>query len=699
MFNRRNLPFISVLVGLALLITINSLGRNNESDPTPNEKILRYVALYIQNFHYSPKEIDDQFSSEIFDRFLSKTLDPQKNIFLQEDINQLSVYKSQLDDEILGAPIKFVPTVYSIYKKRISETEEIYKDILKKPFDFNKNETYNVNNDHKSFPKNQAERVKYWESRLKYLALTRYVDLVMENDSKDVKRPKDSLELDSRNYVLKLMNRTYDRFKTKYNEQEQFNDYVKTITEYIDPHTTYMPPVDKRYFDEQMSGSFFGIGASLQESDGNIKIASVIVGSPAWKSKEIAVGDLVVKVAQGQNEPIDIAGYFVEDAVKVIRGEKGTEVRLWLKKQDGSIKEVSIIRDKIIQDETFAKSVVIEKDNKKIGYIYLPEFYAPFGPEDNRYSSEDVKAALIQLNEAKVDGVIVDLRNNGGGVLGEVVKMVGYFIPSGPVVQVQDKNKRPQVYSDQDKEIVYSGPVTVMINEFSASASEIFAAAIQDYNRGVVVGSTSSYGKGTVQRLLQLDRSPVFSSQESQLGNLKITIQKYYRINGGSTQLKGVESDIVLPDLYEYVKFREKDINEALEWDVIKKADYTLWKNDYDINEVKRKSNERISQNETFQLIKNNAEWFGGERDTIVSLNLQKAIVERQKSKEISKKIDSSQKTKVILKVNPFPKDLEKAAEDPSKEERFKDWLKSLSENDIYIRETVNIMSDMINKN
>ncbi|WP_126971101.1 carboxy terminal-processing peptidase [Gynurincola endophyticus] len=699
MFNRRNLPFIAVLVGLALLITVNTLGRSSKEDPSPNEMILRNVAVYLQQLHYSPKQINDEFSQNIFNKYLNDRLDPQKNIFIQQDINDLSEYKLTLDDEILGAPIKFVPAVYNIYQKRIRETEALYKDILSKPFDFSKNETYAVDADKKSFPLNEAQRRTEWTKRLKYLALNRYVDLVMENEtSENKKRPKDSLELDARNYVLKLMNRTYDRFKTKYNEQEQFNDYVKTIAEYIDPHTTYMPPVDKRYFEEQMSGSFFGIGASLQESDGNIKITSVLVGSPAWKSKEIAVGDLIVKVAQGKEEPIDIVGYFVEDAVKVIRGQKGTEVRIWLKKQDGSIKEVSLIRDKIIQDETFAKSAIIEKDGKKIGYIYLPEFYAPFTEEGGQYSSEDVKAALVKLNESKVEGVIIDLRNNGGGVLREVVKMVGYFIDQGPVVQVQDRNKRPYIHNDTEKGIVFNGPVTVMINEFSASASEIFAAAIQDYKRGVIIGSTSSYGKGTVQRVLGIDQATGFFNTDSELGTLKLTIQKYYRINGGSTQLKGVESDIILPDLYEYAKFREKDVKEALEWDEIKKATYQEWPMNYDLQLVKQKSEERVAQNKAFQLIKNNAEWLAGEKDSIVSLQLDSALKERKKSKEITKSIDEALKDKVILSVKAFPADIEKVANDTAKADRFKDWIKSLSENDIYLRETVSIMNDMIKK-
>ncbi len=700
MFNRKNFPYIALFVGLALLVAINTLGKSKKNDPTQNETILRNVAAYLMQFHYSPKDFNNEFSKNIFRKYLEERLDPQKNIFLEEDIKKLKLYEEYLDDEILGEPISFVPAVAAIYKKRLLETEAIYKDILSKPLNFSEDDSIKINLENQSFPASEAARRQAWERRLKYLAVTRYADLVTENELKDKdkgeKKTTESLEQEARDYVLKLMNRMYDRLKSRYDEQEQFNDYVKTISEYMDPHTTYMPPVDKRYFDEQMSGTFFGIGAGLQEADGNIKIGSVLVGSPAWKSKEVHQGDIIMKVAQGDQEPVELAGYFVEDAVKIIRGDKGTEVRLWLKKTDGSIKEVSLIRDKIIQDETFAKSAIIESDGKKIGYIYLPEFYAPFTSEAGQYCSEDVKAELIKLQAEKVDGVIIDLRNNGGGVLQEVVKMVGFFIEEGPVVQVQDRNKRPYILKDSDRSIVYKGPLAVMINEFSASASEIFAAAIQDYNRGIVIGSTSSYGKGTVQRNFGLDRSTGYLNANSDLGTIKLTIQKYYRINGGSTQLKGVESDIVLPDLYEYTKFREKDNKDALEWDVIQKANYSPWATKYDIKVLQQKSDERVKSNQAFQLIRDNAEWLMGEKDSIVSIKLETVLKERKKAKDISKEIDAALKEKYSLKVTAFQSDLDKMSADSTKLDRFKDWIKNLGGSDIYLNETVQILKDVI---
>ena len=399
---------------------------------------------------------------------------------------------------------------------------------------------------------------------MKFLVLERYADLREQrekNKGKEgyVAKTDADLEKEARERVQKIMDRSYDRLKRKFDDEDSFNAYVNTITETMDPHTTFFPPVEKRYFDEQMSGRFFGIGASLREEDGNIKIATLLTGSPAWKSGEITAGDFIIKVAQGKEEPVDITGFIVEDAVKLIRGKKGTEVRLQIRKSDGVIKTVTLVRDEIVQDETFAKSAVINTPKGKIGFIYLPEFYADFDNPKGARCSDDVRKEVIRLKEQKVDGIIIDLRNNGGGSLYDVVQMVGFFIEDGPIVQVKDRDGKPQVYRDRDKTVLYDGPLGVMVNEFSASASEIFAAAIQDYNRGIIIGSTTTYGKGTVQRNIGLDKTLGILEPNSELGTIKLTLQKFYRINGGSTQLRGVSSDIALPDVLEYSPLREKN--------------------------------------------------------------------------------------------------------------------------------------------
>lgn len=704
MLQRKNLPIVLLLFGAGLFLAFRSLGfgLGNGNPPTKYEKILHNVGEMLAEIHYSPKKIDDNFSKEIFKKYLGEKTDDQKNILLQSDIQQLKKYETKIDDEILGGPVQFVPAVTEIYKKRLPEAEEIYKDILSKPFDFTKDESANLNDEKLDYPKTEADRKEAWRKRLKYLTLERYYDLMEDREKNKGKenfvvKTDEQLEQEARDRVLKILNRNFDRLKFKISDDDRFNEYVKTITESMDPHTTFMPPIDKRYFDEEMSGRFYGIGASLREEDGNIKIGSVLAGSPALKSGEISIGDAIIKVAQGAAEPVDLTGYAVQDAVKLIRGKKGTEVRLTLKKTDGSIKTVTLIRDEIIQDETFARSAVINTPKGKLGFIYLPEFYADFDNPKGARCSEDVRKEIIKLKEQKVDGIIMDLRNNGGGSLYDVVQMVGLFIEGGPIVQVKDREGKPTVYYDRDKTILYDGPLAVMVNEFSASASEIFAAAIQDYDRGVIIGSTSTYGKGTVQRNIGLDKTMGFLDPNSELGTIKLTLQKFYRINGGSTQLRGVASDVNIPDIFEYTKIREKDNPDALAWDEIQKADYSRWKYGLDLGPIRKSSAERIKNNALFTTIHNNAEWLAKQSDKVVSLNLKKYQEEQKKNKAIAKQIESQNKLPHELNVDALSDDMKRieGTGDAAKLERYKNWLKNLR-NDPYLDEATNVLTDMV---
>jgi carboxyl-terminal processing protease len=699
MINKKNWPILLLVLATGVVVAFRTLAFN-ENPPSKYEKILHNVGEMLEEIHYSPKEINDNFSKEVFKKYLSE-VDAEKNVLLQSDVNALGKYQTQLDDEILGkAAIQFVPAVNELYKKRLQETEALYKDILSHPFDFTKDESVNLDYDKLDFPTNEAERKEAWRKRLKYLTLERYSDLLEQQESAKnkpsfVAKSKEELEKDARDKAMKAMARFYDRLKFKMNEDDRFNEFVQTIVQTMDPHTDYFPPVEKRYFDEQMSGRFFGIGASLRDEDGNIKIATLITGSPAWKSGQVNVGDIIVKVAQGNQEPVDLTGYQVEDAVKLIRGTKGTEVKLTLKKTDGSVKIISLIRDEIVQDETFARSVIVNSDKGKIGYIFLPEFYADFdNPKGNRCSI-DVAKELIKLKEQKVDGVVLDLRNNGGGSLYDVVQMVGLFIDQGPVVQVKDREGKPQILSDRDKTVLYDGPFAVMVNELSASASEIFAAAIQDYKRGVIIGSTSTYGKGTVQRNIGLDKALGFADANSTLGTVKLTLQKFYRINGGSTQLRGVTSDVVLPDLYEYYKIREKDNPDALPWDEIPKADYTTWKYAYDLNTIKNGSNERIKNNSAFNLIDTDAEWLNKQNDKLYPLKLDKYREEQKQIKATVKQIETLSKLPTEMNISSLPQEANKYGEDKDKSERYKQWVKNLK-TDIWLKEAVNVVDDMV---
>jgi carboxyl-terminal processing protease len=467
----------------------------------------------------------------------------------------------------------------------------------------------------------------------------------------------------------------------------------------MDPHTEYFPPVEKRGFDEEMSGHFFGIGAQLKEEDNMIKIATLIPGSPAFKSGQVQVNDIILKVGQANAEPVDIAGYDVTDVVKIIRGVKGTEVKLTMKKADGTVQIISLIRDEIVQDESFARSIVAKTGDKKIGYIYLPEFYADFENPNGRRCSVDVAEEIKKLKGEQVDGIVLDLRNNGGGSLYEVVQMVGLFIKSGPVVQVKDREGAPSTLSDNEQAVLYDGPLAVMVNELSASASEIFAAAIQDYKRGIIIGSTSTYGKGTVQKNLPLGRAVDLSTGSTEFGALKLTFEKFYRINGNSTQLKGVTPDIVLPDQYEYIKFREKDQPSALKWDQIPKSDYILWKNDFDWTAIEQKAEVRIAQNPAFSVIKDNTDWLSKTVDKEYDLNIDKYTQEQATIREKVHQNDSMLKLKQPMDVHPVAVDMGKFFSNPDKAkgDRYQQWLKGV-QSDIYINESLNIVSDIADK-
>ncbi|HEY6901436.1 MAG TPA: S41 family peptidase, partial [Puia sp.] len=490
MINKKNLPILLLILAGGVFVAFRTLGVGGKP-PTKYERILLNVGTMLEQIHYSPKAIDDKFSNEVFDKYMAD-VDVEKDVFLQSDVDVLkNKYGNQIDNEILGtAPVQFVPAVTEIYKKRIAETETIYKDVLSHPFEFTRDEDFDQNYDKMKFPRTDAERREAWRKRLKFLVLERYSELLDGQEASKgkpnfVARSNEDLEKDARARALKIMDRIYDRMKVKVTDDDRFNMYVQAIVQSMDPHTDYFPPVEKRYFDEQMSGHFFGIGASLKDEDGNIKIGSLVPGSPAWKSGKVNVGDIIMKVGQGAAEPVELTGFFVEDAIKIIRGSKGTEVRLWLKKSDGTIQQVILIRDEIIQDElTFARSAIVNSSKGKIGYIYLPEFYADFDNPKGSRCSIDVAKEIIKLKEQKVDGIVLDLRNNGGGSLYDVVQMAGFFVEQGPIVQVRDRDGKAQTLPDHDKTVLYDGPFAVMVNELSASASEIFAAAIQDYHRG-----------------------------------------------------------------------------------------------------------------------------------------------------------------------------------------------------------------------
>jgi len=686
--------------GLFIAFTHTGFSNNDDTKQEQRKKLLAAVGMLLEKQHYSPKAINDDFSKKVFSKFLEE-LDGEKNIFLQSDIQSFKKHETTIDDEIHGSEIKFTQVVGAVYDKRLPEVVELYKEILAKPFNFTQEEEYDSNTEKQNFCTNELERKERWRKKLKYLALERYVELTEQREklaNKDSAKSDAALEAEARDKVLKVMNRSFDKIKIAATDDKRFSIFINNITNLMDPHTDYFPPVEKRAFDEQMSGRFYGIGAQLQETEGVIKIASVVAGYPAWRSGEIEANDIIVKVAQGRTgEPVDITGYEVTEAVKLIRGNKGTEVTLTIKKQNGTTKVVTLMRDEIVQDESYVRSAVITENNKKIGYIYLPDFYADFERPDGARCSEDVANEIRKLQTENIDGIVMDLRSNGGGSLYEVVQMVGLFIKTGPIVQVRDKEGKISVLSDNNPAVLYDGPLAVMVNGFSASASEIFAAAIQDYKRGIVIGTTTStYGKGTVQRNIPLGNVLDYNSGRTELGAVKLTFQKFYRINGGSTQLKGVEPDILLPDSYEYLKFREKDNTLSLPWDEIKKADYQVSATESLLNATIATSKTTLINNEVVSIINSNAQWLANNAEQPSSLNIVKYKEQQKQVKATVAQINTLAKLQKEMDVTVTKADKAKFYNNPdkSKGERYQAWLKNLS-TDFYINTTSKIVGDM----
>lgn len=702
MKSRKGIVLSAIVLFAALFFAFKGIEYGkSDINITLRQRLTAAIGSLLEQEHYSPKPINDAFSKEVYKKYLND-LDGEKILFLQSDINGFKKFETTIDDEIHGAAIQFAPTVSAVFDKRIPELIGLYKEILAQPFDFSSDESAILDGDKMDFAKDEKERKDRFRKLLKFLTLERYVDLQEQReknkDSKDfVVKADTALEREARMKVMKIMDKKYDRIKGTFNEDQRFNAFLNTITNLMDPHTDYFPPIEKRAFDEEMSRRFYGIGAQLREDDAGIKIASVQTGGAAWKTGEVAANDIIVKVAQGKEEPVDVTGFATEDAVKLIRGNKGTEVRLTLKKLDGSIKIVSIIREEVSLDEALVRGAVIQNGADKIGYIYLPEFYADFERENGSRCSEDVAKEVEKLKAENVKGIVLDIRNNGGGSLYEVVQMVGLFINQGPVVQVRDKEGKSSALNDKNAGAIYDGPLAVMVNELSASASEIFAAAIQDYKRGIIIGSSSTYGKGTVQKTVPFGKPIDFSSGRTEYGAVKLTFQKYYRINGGSVQLKGVTPDVVLPDAYEFYKIREKDNTAALPWDEITKVPYSTW-NNTDFATVVKNENDKIAQNKSLNLLRDNLAWLSKNSEMPVNLNLQKYKEVQKQIKATVSQNNSLLKIKDEMKVETIKVDYDKFYNNPDKVkgERYQAWLKSIK-TDMYIDETVKMISTLIN--
>lgn len=687
MFKKRTLVILSFLSMCFLAFCFCTPSKVN--DDAKMKTIIRNVKNTLTYMHYRPQIINDKFSEEVFNAYF-ESIDPSKRYFLQSDYDYFKKDYHNLDDYYNNQDMAFFNSTIDTLFQRYRDIKVFSEDILKEPFDYTIDEDFLIGSDVITYAKDKKQLKDYWRKYLKYNALNELIRL--QGDSTKMNKPFAELEKEARENVEDNIS-DFFRVQLQLTKDKFLTKYINSFTERYDPHTNYFSPVDKDKFDVSISGQMEGIGALLQDKKGYPTIMELVVGSPAWKSGQIEVGDQIVKVKQKDGDAINIVGMVIDDVIRYIRGKKGTEVTLTLKKKDGELKDVKLIRDVIEWDEAFARSAIIEYNGEKYGIIYLPEFYTSINGNGGHDPSDDVVKEIEGLKKENIKGLIFDLRNNGGGSLDEAIQIAGLFIPKGPVVQVRRSDSQMKVYEDTDPTVQYDGPMVVLVNEASASASEIFAAAMQDYKRAIIVGSNKTFGKGTVQTFVPMNQSS-FDSKDD-LGSLKLTIQKFYRINGGSTQLKGVVPDIVLTDILTYSDVSESSSANALPWDQIKPVKYDMWNPAYNMTEIKRKSYERLKNSEYLNLMNQAAQYYK-DLDKIdrVSLNLEKFKADRKMRESEAEKYDSISVYKTNMKVSSPQWELPKLKEDDGLKERRNSWHKSVSK-DFYIKESVNILKDI----
>jgi carboxyl-terminal processing protease len=689
-------------IGIAGIAFLVNRTHPVNTDPNPQKEAALMQALLqgLANLHFQPKAIDDQFSKEVYNLYL-KDIDNGKRFYNKADIDQLKGFETKLDDQANAGTFEFFNRSVELMEKALVKTQGWYRELLAAPMDYSKNEMLESDPKKLEWAKDDAELRSRWEKWMKYEVLSRITDEQTKQDKADFKGEKktfEQLETEQRTKVLDTYDKWYKRMQ-KATRADRMELYLNSITNVFDPHTGYFSPKDKENFDIQMSGKLEGIGARLQSDGEKTSVTEIVTGGPAWKQGSLEVKDVIVKVAQGEDEAIDVMGWEIDDVVSKIRGPKGTVVTLTVQRTDGTEKTIKITRDVVLMEEGFAKSLLLkgsETEQDKIGYIYLPKFYADFTPQGATSCAADVAKEIEKLKSEKVKGIILDLRGNGGGSLRDVVQMSGLFIEEGPIVQVKNRSKTPDIMRDNDSRVQWGGPLVVMVNGFSASASEILAAAMQDYHRAVIVGSTSTYGKGTVQRFLDLDNATREESVKP-LGDMKLTIQKFYRITGKTTQLDGVTPDIVLPDFYNFVELGEKENDYPLESTTIPAVPYN--QNAYqiaDLGKLKSASATRVEANETFKKVNENAMRLRKQKDqTVYPLEGNKYRMWNKKQDEEADRYDNLFKPIDGFVLENLSADLPQIQADTSRAARNEGWMKD-KKKDIQLHETFKIMQDMI---
>ena len=690
----------TVLISFVIcFVSCNSISKNFESDDK-DSLVIQLITYVLDQAHYLDVEIDDNFSEKVFDSFL-ENIDPYKRYLYQSDIDMLSKYKYEIDDSFNQPNLEFFNLAYEILIQRIDEAKQISQEVLSNPFDFQLEETFNFDIEELQYVNSRIDLVERWRKLMKVYLIENYHDEIKEDertfkkDSTFRVRNYSEIEIETREVLNETMADYFVIMEEEFQRQHWFSIYLNAFVSQYDPNTSYLDPEDRDRFNIDMSGNYAGIGAILRKKVDKIEITELISGGPAWRNNSLEKGDVILKVRQeDDSDPVSVVGYRLADAVKLIKGEKGTNVFLTVKKVDGTVNEISIERDIVLLEETYIKSSLVEKDGNNYGIINIPKFYIDFENQDNRDAAKDLKIEINRLKDQGVQGLVIDLRNNGGGSLKTVVDMAGMFIESGPVVQVKYFDKEKQVLRDRDRSILWRGPLVILVNEGSASASEILAAAMQDYERAIIIGGNQTWGKGTVQNVFPLNRM-VRGNTKGDLGALRYTTQKYYRVNGGSVQLEGVKSDINLPFRYKYLDFGEKDSENPLQWDEIENINYQKWNSNFDFDFAIKNSQKRMKESEHLKLVDENAKWIKDIREKkIFNLNYQKFRSELEKNIKTTEKFKKLDNFSLDYSFKSLPYETQMIENDSVLGKKRERWHKSLNK-DIYIGEALNVLSDL----
>ncbi|MBG91304.1 MAG: hypothetical protein CL521_05755 [Actinobacteria bacterium] len=667
-------------------------------------------------YHYNPIPINDDYSASVFDTHI-KSMDPNKRFFLATDIQKLSKYKSKIDDQLKQNKNGFFTDSNALFSKRVAQVQDHFESVIEGQFSFSSDKTYETDPDKRDFEPSLSALKRRWQDLITYQVLTEYLErLDSELSSQNITLDNAPTIIDSellsqsKKTVQKRLSRYFTRIQET-SEDEHRHQYLKVLSSIFDDHSVYLSPKNKSDFDISLSGKLYGIGAVLSEDDAFIKVIEVIAGGPAWRDGSLKKDDVILEVAQDGQEAHSILGMNISDAVQLIRGKKGTTVHLTVKRPNGKVQVISIVRDLVLIEETFAKAALIsdQRYQHRFGYIYIPKFYRDFSNKSHRYTAKDVKKILRFFSRQNVQGVVLDLRSNMGGSLDDAVKVSGLFLDRGPVLQVRKRQGQITIRDERegpDPGMIYKGDLVVLVNRNSASASEILAAALQDYRRAVIVGSDQTYGKGTVQMILNLDKvDPQKAVLFKPLGEIKITTQKFYRVNGGATQYKGVQSDIVLPMLTDVRDIGERFMDHSLEWDTIRPLKYRPLTPDYDLADLKKKSIARTKQSPIFSARSKYIKALKSEIEKSESpLKLSTAYLEKKQIDDVMDQYDDSQKEvdfltflDTTLLFIPEPDNLspeQRIEKDKIKQEKQDKWHKRLKK-DVILHEALSILNDM----